>query len=137
MKTIIDYLKTNEHFDGYIGQHEITLTYNGIDVMMWCDGDRWSFNADAEARIQDTLYELDSTEIRFCEECGKPMDKGFMAGDGDWYCCEDCFEGAMNETYGKGEWRATENEGAFGGYYEYLDVNTWEDTGIFWTAWNE
>jgi hypothetical protein len=85
--------------------------------------------------LQDMLDEF-GLEIRFCEECGKPYDAGFIAGDGDWYCCHECFESIMDRDYGKGKWRATDEEGDRGGFYEYLDGDEWEDTGIFYTEWN-
>jgi hypothetical protein len=90
----------------------------------------------AEEFIEDVLS-AHKIEVRFCEECGKPYDAGYIAGDGDWYCCEDCFEGVMNRDYGEGKWRGTDEEGYYGGYYEHLeDDGEWEDTGIYWTEWN-
>ena len=63
---------------------------------------------------------------------------GCIAGDGWWYCCEECFETTMDNDYGKGKWRATKEEGKFGGFYEALnDEGIWEDTCIFWTQWND
>lgn len=143
MKSLVDYLKENVAFTGYIGKHFITIDMF-VDEFFECltikiDEEKRvsiSFNY-AENTIQDLLYDLDKTEIRFCEECGKPYDAGFMAGDGGWYCCEDCFEDVMNRDYGKGKWRGTDEEGYYGGFYESLqDDGEWEDTGIFWTEWN-
>ena len=141
MKTILDYLKTEGRFEGAINNHDIVIDISGDEVWMFRD-EEWTFikidngGLDIQIHIQDYLYEFDSTEIRFCEECGKPYDAGFMAGDGDWYCCEDCFDKAMNETYGKGKWKATKVEGPSGGYYACFDGKEWEDTGVFWTSWN-
>ena len=43
----------------------------------------------------------------------------------------------MNKAYGKGKWRGTDEEGYYGGFYEYLqDDGEWEDTGVFYTEWN-
>lgn len=76
-------------------------------------------------------------EIRFCEVCGRPFDAGFIAGYGDWYCCEECFEPTMDKDYGKGNWRPTDEEGEYGGLYEFLgDNGEWQDTGVYWTEWN-
>ena len=141
MKTIIDYLKTKGKFEGCFSQHDIVIDLNDNEVLLWCDEDKWLININdtdcaIEHEIQDILDENYQTEIRFCEECGKPMDKGYIAGDGDWYCCEDCFESAMNATYGKGKWKATKEEGYYGGFYAYFDGKEWEDTSVFWTSWN-
>lgn len=141
MKTILDYLKTEGRFEGVINNHDIVIDISGDEVWMFRD-EEWTFikiddgGLYIQTHIQDYLYELDSTEIRFCDECGKPYDAGFFAGDGDWYCCEDCFKGAMNAIYGKGKWKATKEEGYYGGYYAYFDGKEWEDTGVFWTSWN-
>ena len=141
MKTILDFLMENGDFLCYIGNLEVSFTPHFGCITMCVNGKK-SHNIEAENPygfqdiIQDILYEKYKTEIRFCEECGKPYDKGFVAGDGDWYCCEDCFEDAMNKTYGKDKWRGTEEEGCNGGYYESFDGNEWEDTGVFYTEWN-
>lgn len=141
MKTIVDFLENNKN------KYKITCT-NGVevefafdetDIIFACSGKTWFVyhkEGNFQHEIQDILETHYKTEIRFCEECGKPYDAGFMAGDGDWYCCEECFEEAMDETYGKGKWRATDAEGRYGGYYEYFDCNEWDDTGIFYTEWN-
>lgn len=143
MKSLVTYIKENGTFKGYIGMHELLIEILFDYVHMSVDDeahykiDIGDYKFSVQEEIQDLLYDLDKTEIRFCEECGKPYDCGFMAGDGDWYCCEDCFEDAMNRDYGKGKWRGTDEEGYYGGFYESLqDDGEWEDTGIFWTEWN-
>ena len=138
MKTLVDYLK-NKQFSDYIGKHHIALQLDEDNVIMQCDNNKYIieiYNTTPECEMQDILEEEYRTEVRFCEICGKPYDAGYIAGDGDWYCCEDCFESAMNNDYGKGRWRATEHEGYYGGYYEYFDGNEWEDTSIYYTEWN-
>lgn len=141
MKTILDYLADNGETTVIIGVHKIRFEPCFGSITVHVDGAKqYDIGVDeaeiAQNEIQEILYENHQTEIRFCEECGKPIDEGFMAGDGDWYCCDDCFENAMNETYGKGKWRATKAEGPSGGYYVCFDGKEWEDTGIFWTSWN-
>ena len=43
----------------------------------------------------------------------------------------------MDEDYGKGKWRASDEEGEYEGWYEYLNEDgEWEDTGVFYTEWN-
>lgn len=137
IKTIVDYLNKGK-FNGVIGNCNITLEIQGDKIKMICDEKEYIIDAfiTSEYEIQDILEKNHKTEIRFCEECGKPYDKGFIAGDGDWYCCEDCFDGAMNETYGEGKWRGTDEEGCNGGFYESLDEDEWIDTGIYYTEWN-
>lgn len=142
MKTIIDYLIQNKIYEEEIAGHKIELRLSKKCVVMTVDGDRYlikRFNEDVspDTEIKYILEENYNTEIRFCEVCGKPFDAGFIAGDGDWYCCEECFEPTMDKNYGKGKWRGTDEEGEYGGFYEFLGHNgEWQDTGIYWTEWN-
>lgn len=140
MKDILCYLSANKKFEGAIGNANVRIELFEDLVVVTCNSHIHTFKIgnvnNANYAIQDILEKY-KIEVRFCEECGKPYDSGFIAGDGDWYCCEECFEGAMNRDYGEGKWRATNKEGAYGGFYEYLnDGDEWEDTGIFWTEWN-
>lgn len=139
MKTIIDYLKANKKFEGVIGNTDIKLEMFE-DLLVMTRGThihtcKIADYSDAESFIRDTL-EANKIEVRFCEECGKPYDAGYIAGDGDWYCCEECFESVMDRDYGKGQWRGTNEEGEWGGYYEHFDGTEWVDTGIYYTEWN-
>ena len=140
MKTIIDYLKTNKKFEGVIGKATIKLEMYQDLLVMTRDNhihtQKIVESDDAEAFVRDIL-EHHRIEVRFCDECGKPYDAGYIAGDGDWYCCEDCFKSVMDRDYGEGSWRGTDEEGYYGGYYEYFDGLEWEDTGIYWTSWND
>ena len=139
MKTIVDYLKENKKFEGIIGNAHVKLEmFNDLLVVTrdthihTCRVLDYSY---AEELIENVLANK-GIEVRFCEECGKPYDAGYVAGDGDWYCCEDCFKPAMDKDYGEGNWRGTDEEGYYGGYYEYLNGDEWEDTGIYYTEWN-
>lgn len=139
MKTIKDYLEKNGSFKTYLKDREVGFTLCEDYIIVEVD-DRVAadiYELKTEMEIQDMLYDNYDIEVRFCEECGKPFDAGFTAGNGDWYCCEDCFEPVMNRDYGEGNWRPTDDEGYYGGFYEYLsDYNCeWEDTGIFYTEW--
>lgn len=139
MKTIIDFLKENDNVLKIpIGNHEITFQLQNEGVLMLINEWAYLINfSNVEFDIQDALYEDHQINIRFCDFCGKPYDAGFVAGDGDWYCCEECFEDAMNNDYGNEGWRETEDEGEYGGFYEYLNASgKWEDTGIYYTEWN-
>ena len=141
MKTVVDYLKEHTSFTGYAGRHKIRLGFDRYENVILKVDDRdhliLASPKDTESLIQEILENDYETEIRFCDECGKPYDAGFMGGDGEWYCCEDCFEPMMDRNFGKGKWRPTEKEGRYGGYYEYLtDSGKWEDTGAFYTEWN-
>ena len=149
MKTVMNYLEEHKKFEMEIFQYRkgkpehfdvlMELRENGVYVK--CDNNdsciakTVEFSDWVESDIQD-LLNFFQLEIRFCEECGKPYDAGFMAGDGDWYCCEDCFDDAMNTAYGVGNWRATEEPGEYDGFYEAFGNGVWEDTGIFYTEWN-
>ena len=141
MKTVVDYLKKNKKYiHDVMGRYfELELYDNGNDIGLQFenDGHIIPINGEdhvVEGLIQDILEER-KIEIRFCEECGIPFDAGFTAGDGDWYCCEECFEDSMDKSYGKGNWRGTHEEGEWGGFYERLDGDEWTDTGVYWTEW--
>ena len=140
MKTILDYLKENKKFEGMIGKANIKLEMFEDLLVMTRDTHvhtcRVTHYSDAEGLIDDVLA-AHKIEVRYCEKCGKPFDAGFTVEDGSWYCCQDCFEGAMNEDYGEGKWRGVDDEGEYGGFYEYLeDGEWWSDTGIYYTEWN-
>ena len=139
MKTIVDFLKANNYTDNkYYEVGDASFAIHGSTVMVSYEGEVWGIPISCmnpNAKVQDVLYDNYEVEMRFCDECGKPYDAGFMAGDGEYYCCEECFEPMMDRDYGKGKWRATDEEGDRGGYYEYLDGDEWEDTGLFYTEW--
>lgn len=142
MATVLDYLKQHGEYVHDVMGRAFVIELNDIDdqILLGCNGEWIIINAKQkgwtiERDISEFLEDSYGIQIRFCEECGKPFDAGFIAGDGDWYCCEECFDGAMNETYGEGKWRPTEDEGEYGGYYESLDGDEWVDTSIYWTQW--
>ena len=139
MKTVVDYLKEHGKYEHDVMGRAFELILKGNQILLnYLDG--WAvINAEQEGYIVENsiaeILEDHKIEIRFCEECGKPFDAGFIAGDGDWYCCGGCFDDAMDKTYGEGKWRPTDEEGEYGGFYESFDGNVWEDTGIFYTEW--
>ena len=142
MATVLDYLKEHGEYVHDVMGRAFVLELNDIDdqILLGCNGNWVIINAQQkgwtiERDISEFLEDNYDIQIRFCEECGKPFDAGFIAGDGEWYCCEECFEDAMDTTYGKGKWRPTEDEGEYGGYYESLDGDEWVDTSIYWTQW--
>jgi hypothetical protein len=139
MKTVLDYLKEHGKYEHDFEGRAFELILKGNQILLnYKDG--WAViktNLDGY-EIEDAITEIledHNIEIRFCEECGKPFDAGYIAGDGDWYSCEECFKGAMDTTYGKGKWRPSEEEGDNGGWYEALDEDEWVDTGIYYTEW--
>jgi hypothetical protein len=137
VKTIVDYLKEHGKYVHDTMDRDFSLELHDLDILLRYKTHMYQFMVDDESEsfIQEIL-ELHGIEIRFCEECGKPFDAGFMADGGFWYCCEDCFDSAMDESYGKGKWRGTEEEGEYGGFYECLnDDGEWEDTSIYYTEW--
>lgn len=140
MKTIADFLKANEYTNDKIYEvGDVSFTMHGNTVMIAYNGEVWGIPASCtniNAETQDLLYYHYDVEIRFCDECGKPYDAGYMGGDGEWYCCEDCFEPMMDRDFGKGNWRPAKEIGMYGGFYEYLtDSGKWKDTGAFYTEW--
>ena len=75
---------------------------------------------------------------RICKVCGKPLIDGMYNDDRD-YIHEDCFKKYMDDLYGEGNWKHTEDgeEDGCGGYYLVTSDGgkTWEGTGIYWTEW--
>lgn len=137
MKDISDYIKENGKFEGCIGNYDITIEPYSDGVILLCEGTKYVSMDDPEEFLMDVLEHNYRVSVRFCEICGKPYDTGFTAGCGDWYCCEECFESTMDNDYGKGKWRPSDEEGEYEGWYEYLrEDGIWEDTGIFYTEWN-
>ena len=140
MKTVFDYLKEHKTYEHNFKGRYFTLELVDEYILLTKeDGEKYLIDGghrgyEIGVEIQDIL-DNDGIEIRFCEECGIPFDSGFMANDGGWYSCEKCFDNAMDRTYGKGKWRASESEGENGGWYESLDEDEWVDTGIFYTEW--
>lgn len=139
MKTILDYLIEHKRYEHDVKGRAFELELTDKDIELRCNNDVYSILLDQTGyeveMIVQTCLEDHKIEIRFCEECGKPFDAGFIAGDGDWYCCEGCFDGVMDQTYGKGKWRPSEEEGDNGGWYEALDEDEWVDTSIYYTEW--
>ena len=141
MKTVVDYLIENKTYEEDIAAHIVKLKLTNKCVVMTVDDDKYLIKrfgeVSPETEIRTILEDIYDANIRFCDECGIPYDMGFMAGDGEWYCCQSCFEDVLNRDLGKEGWRESEDEGEYGGYYEYLnDDGEWEDTGIFYTEWN-
>lgn len=139
MKTVVDYLKEHGKYEHDFEGRAFELILKGNQILLnYSDG--WAVirtdlkDYEVENAIAEILEEH-NIEIRFCEECGKPFDAGFIAGDGDWYCCGGCFDDAMDKTYGEGKWRPTDEEGEYGGFYENFDGNVWVDTSIYYTEW--
>ncbi len=141
MKTVVDYLIEHKTYEEDISVDTVKLELTDKNVIMTVDDDRYFIKRDGEVsvetEIRSILEDLYEANIRFCEICGIPYDMGFVGGDGEWYCCQSCFEDAMDKDYGKDGWRGTDDEGEYGGYYEYLRADgEWEDTGIYYTEWN-
>lgn len=139
MKTVVDYLKEHGKYEHDFEGRAFELILKGNQILL-NHAEGWAvIKTDLEDyEIENAIEEIledHKIQIRFCEECGKPFDAGFIAGDGDWYCCEDCFDGAMDQTYGKGKWRPSESEGENGGWYEALDEDEWVDTSVYYTEW--
>ena len=126
----------------FITMH-IYAPYNSKHAFMFIDEGnnkikKYKINkAYIEDEIEDILDEKYHVEVRFCSHCGCLMNDGFMQEGGWWYSCNECFREAMNDKFGKGEWRSNLDADDDEPYYEYLDNNQeWLDAEIFWTTWN-
>lgn len=139
MKTVVDYLQVNKKYIHDCQDRYFELILEGNQILLNYDGGLAVIKTELDGyKVENAIAEIlegHKIEIRFCEECGKPFDAGFIAGDGDWYCCEECFDCAMNKTYGEGQWRPSKDEGEYGGWYENLDGDEWVDTAIYYTEW--
>lgn len=137
MKTVVDYLIKNKRYEHDVMDRNFELQLWGANILLTHDGNTYLIEQSTQTEniIQEILEEK-GIEIRFCVECGIPFDAGFMEDGWYWYSCENCFETAMDNRYGKGKWRTLEDKVYDGGYYEYQQVDgTWENTGIFYTEW--
>lgn len=77
-------------------------------------------------------------EVRFCDYCGCPFNAGYTDDDADFYNCEECFPKDMDERYGKGNWRAYDDDGDcnyMGGYYEFYRDGEWQSEPSYYTEW--
>ena len=89
--------------------------------------------------IDEMEFYLKEDEIKYCAHCGKPISCGMTDDFCDIWVHEGCFEDYMNKTYGKGNWKPTENheEDGNGGYYLVRDDENseWYGSGIYYTEW--
>lgn len=74
--------------------------------------------------------------VRRCKLCGKLVHDGMMNEEG-FYAHEDCFKVLMDRDYGPGNWRASEEELEYGGFYAVKEGDSWVDTGIFYTDFED
>lgn len=108
-------------------------------IILSCEKVTFTFidNDDLQNKCED-LLQLD---IRFCDCCNKPINKGFTDDYADFYNCKKCFPKEMDKHYGINNWRSYKNEydecNSHGGMYEYFDtkLNTWEDEPSYYTEW--
>ncbi len=147
---------TYKGFDDYVREHggkveqEIFLNTNLTSTVFVFElvGDKFYIYTedgfplevvDKEDELVDYFEEEFGTEIRICTYCGAIMQAGYTDDDGDFYNCEDCFELDMNERYGEGNWRDSEDEEAnyLGGYYEWREDedSEWKPEPSYYTEW--
>ena len=141
IKRLTDFLKENNEYECKIDGKKLKFTFKSSDIPMVLfeyKGKKYHIDTllNVESEIEDIL-ESDDIEIRFCEECGKPMDKGYTVDGGFYYCCEECFEPTMDRDYGQGNWRGTEEINIRDGFYEYLEDGDWIATALYYTKWND
>lgn len=143
-KTLTDFMKKlgSKRFeidypDGYIevfnsnGKMYVEGKNNKDDIV-------FTFTFEDEDDLQEKCENILKFEVRFCDYCGCPMNKGYTDDDADFYNCEECFPKDMDERYGKGNWRAYDDDGDcnyMGGYYEYFRDGEWEAEPSYYTEW--
>lgn len=74
-------------------------------------------------------------ETRPCQVCGEECPDGMTDDQGSLWVCEDCFEKYMDDTYGKGNWEAVDDDGC-DGFYMVKEDGEWYGTGIYYTTWD-
>lgn len=74
--------------------------------------------------------------MRTCMICGKKMVAG-MTDLSNFYTHEECLPAAMDKIYGKHQWMVVPEEQEDGGYYVAWIDGKVEDTGIFYTDWED
>lgn len=158
-KNIVDFIKEHEnkwtfdtciwksrlnifveyHIDFILADETIGLFINDVPIDGFPVKTKNEYQG-IEDEIQDYLYDAFGIEIRFCDYCGCPMDRGMTDDSGGFYNCEVCFPKVMDETYGKGNWRPYKDEdgdcNSVGGYYEYFENGEWDDEPSYYTEWN-
>lgn len=83
--------------------------------------------------------EKEDDDPRICSICGKEMSAGWYDEEtGKYICCEEEFKKYMDDLFGAGNWRPTEDENA-SVPFEYLDHETgeWEGYDIYYTEWED
>jgi len=102
---------------------------------------------DSEKKINIKFFDFNSLmnylekeceDIRICNECGYPMQEGWVYENSyEHYCSKECYTADANRTWGKGNWRITGRENEEGGFLEFLDENDgqWEPLKFYWTYW--
>lgn len=76
---------------------------------------------------------------RICSICGKEMSAGWYDEEvGEYICCEEEFKKYMDDLFGAGNWRPTEDENT-SVLFEYLDHETgeWEGYDIYYIEWED
>lgn len=112
-----------------------------------CGNHKWEVRAGAIASSYAELFEKYGTfdkweeHTRTCDYCGKNYEQGFCAGNGEAYACEECFEHVEKAEHLVSEHDIPEGFEAHptdeGGCYFYLDNGAYEDSGWYWTTWDE
>lgn len=130
---VYDYiLKNSGHMD--VGHAEFIATPDGLLVSIPINKSnfsrgfyKWFSLIDEVDTILDWLRDHDWGGVRFCSECGRPMNSGYTTDEGDVYICTDCFD-----DYCEREQLTPVKDDECGGYYIDADGN---GTGIYYTEW--
>lgn len=139
MKNIFDFMKDKKEYEFETG--DFTIVNNNGKLRLVVEGRSCAIEDNYD--LIDTVEEwCNGLQIRICDYCGRPMDRGYTDDDGDFYNCEECFPKDMNERYGEGNWRAQSKEdygddcNYMGGFYEYFRNGEWEPEPSYYTEWN-
>lgn len=139
MASVLDYLKEHKvcELKAYDNWIRLELQENNA-IKVSCPGgeiilpEHPSFGG-VELRIQGYL-DIYDIGIRFCHECGKPINEGLITDDASYICCHSCFTNTMDRDFGKGNWRMIE-DGEDAGYYQYYKNGQWVKLKIMDTDW--
>lgn len=74
--------------------------------------------------------------VRKCAACGKIVDYGMTDLEG-FYAHEECLPAALDKYYGEGKWLHEDDWYGEEHYTHYVGDGEWEDTGIFYTDFEE
>lgn len=145
--SIFDFMEGKEEYT-YESGHYSNNEWKNIKFTILNNNGRLRLVVDGRSTEIENDYDLidlveewcDGHQIRICDHCGCPMERGYTDDDADFYNCEKCFPKDMNERYGEDYWREMDSEepNYMGGFFEYFNRETreWEAEPSYYTEWN-